>query len=79
MLVIDSVPSLIVSLEEAHLSKPEAKLVVNFLKTMGMQVCMITGDNKHAAYKVSNHLGIAKENVSYQAYPETKKKIVEKY
>lgn len=40
---------------------------------------MITGDNKHSAFKVAQHLGIAKEDVSYQAYPETKKQIVEKY
>lgn len=52
---------------------------MNILKSLGMQVCMITGDNKHAALKVSKYLGIAKENVSYEAYPETKKKIVEKY
>ena len=39
---------------------------------------MITGDNKHSAMKVANHLGIPEENVSYEAYPETKKNIVEK-
>lgn len=36
ILVVEQIPSLVVSLEEAHLSKPESKYVVNFLKSMGM-------------------------------------------
>ena len=40
---------------------------------------MITGDNKHSAIKVAKHLGIPVENVTYSAYPETKKKVVEQY
>jgi len=44
-----------------------------------MKVCMITGDNKHSALRVANHLKIPIENVTYQAYPETKKEVVEKY
>ena len=39
---------------------------------------MITGDNKHAAFKVARHVGIDYEDVVYQAYPEDKKKTVEK-
>ena len=39
---------------------------------------MITGDNKHAAYKVARHVGIDYEDVVYHAYPEDKKKTVEK-
>lgn len=46
---------------------------------MNMKVCMITGDNKHSALKVAKHLSIPAENVTYQAYPETKKKVVEKF
>lgn len=40
---------------------------------------MITGDNKHSALKVAKHLNIPIENVTYSAYPETKKKVVEKF
>ena len=40
---------------------------------------MITGDNKYSALKVARHLGIPTENVTYQAYPETKLQVVEKY
>jgi cation transport ATPase len=39
---------------------------------MKAKVCMITGDNKYSALKVARHLGIPTENVTYQAYPETK-------
>ena len=46
---------------------------------MKMKVCMITGDNKHSALKVAKHLNIQLENVTYSAYPETKKKVVEKF
>ena len=46
-------------MEEAHISKPESKEVVNYLRNiLGLRVCMITGDNKHAAYKVARYLGI---------------------
>jgi cation transport ATPase len=40
---------------------------------------MITGDNMHAAFKVADHLNIDRKNVIYKAYPEDKKKTVEKY
>lgn len=40
---------------------------------------MITGDNKHSAIKVAKHLNIPMEYVTYSAYPETKKQVVEKY
>lgn len=80
LLIINKVPQLIVSLEEAHLSKPESKYVVDYLQyTMKAKVCMITGDNKYSALKVARHLGIPTENVTYQAYPETKQQVVQKY
>lgn len=50
ILAVDKIPCSVISLEETHLSKPEALFVVNYLqKTAGMKVCMITGDNKHSA------------------------------
>lgn len=39
---------------------------------------MITGDNKHAALKVARYLGIDEDKVVYRAYPDTKRKQVEK-
>ena len=44
---------------------------------MGIKVCMITGDNKYSALRVAEHVGISETNVTYEAYPETKKNIVE--
>lgn len=65
-LVVDKIPQLIISLEEAHVAKPESREVIAYLrKDMGMRVAMITGDNQHAAYKVAKHLGIALEDVIY--------------
>ena len=46
---------------------------------MGMRVAMITGDNQHSAYKVAKYLGIDIKDVVYKAYPEDKKKTVEKF
>ena len=40
---------------------------------------MITGDNKHAAFKVAEYLEIEKENVIYKAYPNDKKTAVQKF
>lgn len=69
---------MVVALEEAHLSKPESKYVIDYLQQkLGLKVCMITGDNEHAAMKVANHLGIKPYNVTHSAYPETKKQVVE--
>jgi cation transport ATPase len=70
-LAVGTIPQLIVSLEEEHLAKTEAKWVVSYMRDkMGMQVCMITGDNKHTARKVAKHLGISMENTYSEAYPE---------
>jgi Cu+-exporting ATPase len=78
-MIVDGVPQLIISLEESELAKPEAQQVVAyFQKQMGMRVCMITGDNMHSAFKVADHLNIKRENVTYQAYPDTKRNVVMK-
>ena len=79
-LAVNGVPNLIISLEEKHLAKPEAKFVIDFLQNeLNKRVCMITGDNKHAALMVAKHLDIPIANVTYQAYPENKKDVVTKY
>lgn len=79
-MAINGIPQLIVSLEEAHISKPESKDVVNFLRNnLKLRVAMITGDNQHAAFKVARHLGIDVNDVTYKAYPSDKKKVVEKF
>ena len=53
-MVIDQVPRLLISLEESHLTKPEALAVVTYLRdVLNMKVAMITGDNKHTAQKVA--------------------------
>lgn len=73
-------PQLIVSLEEAHTAKLEAKEVVNYLRNvLKLRIAMITGDNQHAAYKVARHLGIDTKDVVYKAYPEDKKRAVERF
>ena len=48
-------------------------------EVMGFKVAMITGDNKHAAYRVAQYLDIPKENVTARAYPNEKKKVVKKF
>ena len=40
---------------------------------------MITGDNKHSALKVAKHLNINPDDVTYSAYPDTKRQVVMKY
>ena len=53
-MVIDQIPRLLISLEESHLTKPEALAVVTYLRdVLNMKVAMITGDNKHTAQKVA--------------------------
>lgn len=78
-LIVNKVPQLIISLEEKHLCKAESKEVVNYLRNkLSMKVAMITGDNQHSAYKVAKYLGIDTADVVFKAYPEDKKKCVER-
>jgi cation transport ATPase len=50
---------MIITLQERHIAKPDAKKVITYLKeTLGARVRMITGDNKHSAYRVAKYLGI---------------------
>lgn len=59
IVTIDKVARLLISLEEEHLAKEEAKAVINYLqKDLGLKVAMITGDNHHTAQRVADHLGI---------------------
>ena len=79
-MAVENLPRLLVSLEEQHLTKPEALAVVTYMRdVMGFKVAMITGDNKHAAYRVAQYLDIPKENVTARAYPNDKKKVVKKF
>ncbi len=53
-----------------HIAKQESKEVIGYLRnTLKMRVAMITGDNKHAAMKVAQYLGIEAHNVTFNAYP----------
>ena len=56
---IDSTPRLVLSLEEEHIAKPEARAVIQYLQqNLGLKVGMITGDNRASAMRVAAHLGI---------------------
>lgn len=78
-LAINNIPRVLISLEEKHLAKEEAKPVLDYMRTkMGLKVAMITGDNKHTALRVAKYLSIPEENVTYRAYPNDKKKVVMK-
>lgn len=77
-LAIGNTPRLIISLEEEHTSKEEAKAVVAYMKhVLKLKVAMITGDNKHTAVKVAEHVDIPLSHVKYKAYPNDKKKFVQ--
>lgn len=67
---IDSTPRLLISLEEEHLAKEEASVVVRFLQQdLGLKVRMCTGDSEPSALRVAEHVGIPIENVTARAYP----------
>lgn len=73
-MAINKTPRIIITLEEAHIAKKEAKDVVDYMKNkLKLKVAMITGDNKHTAIKVAQYLEIPLENITYRAYPNDKK------
>ncbi|CAI2685871.1 Copper-exporting P-type ATPase B [Apilactobacillus kunkeei] len=57
--------------------KPGAKDMIDFLNSQNIIPVMLTGDNKQAADKVANILGI--KEVNAQLVPEDKQKLVTKY
>lgn len=78
-LAVNNIPRVLISLEERHLTKEEAKPVLNYMRNvMGLKIAMITGDNKHTALRVAKYLDIPEANVTYRAYPNDKKKVVMK-
>lgn len=46
--------------------KPEAIFTVKKLREMGIQVCMVTGDNARTARAMAKRLGIPANNIHAQ-------------
>ncbi len=55
--------------------KDDAKKSIEELRTMGLEIWMLTGDNESQARKVANSLGI--QNFRYGMKPEDKEKFIE--
>jgi len=56
--------------------KESAKEAVQILRDLGIEIFMITGDNKQTAEAIGKQLGIKKENVLAEVLPEEKEKKV---
>ena len=56
--------------------KESAKEAVQILRDLGIEIFMITGDNKQTAEAIGKQLGIKKENVLTEVLPEEKEKKV---
>lgn len=57
--------------------RPESREVITALRsTNGMEIHLLTGDNKRTASAVAHELGIAKTNTHAEAFPETKVAVV---
>jgi Cu+-exporting ATPase len=58
--------------------KEGAAEVVRRIRSQGLRVCLVTGDNRATAETIAKHVGIAKENVFAQVRPEEKSEFVKK-
>ncbi|WP_069806779.1 heavy metal translocating P-type ATPase [Vulcanisaeta thermophila] len=56
--------------------RDEAATVVNKLREAGINVALLTGDNKEAAMAIANKLGIPSSNVYAELTPDDKVKII---
>ncbi len=61
----------------ADIIKPDAKLVIEKLKSMSINPYLVTGDNRAAALSVARKTGIPEENVYAEVLPDRKSEIVE--
>lgn len=57
--------------------RKDAKEVVNKLKNIGIDIWMVSGDNKYNAIKVSKDVGISEDQVMSNVLPEAKSDIIE--
>ena len=62
----------------ADMIKEDSKLAIDKLKMQGIDVYMITGDNKLTANSVAREVGIEERNVFAQVLPEDKSNYVKK-
>jgi Cu+-exporting ATPase len=58
--------------------KDEARQLIDNLKKMGIEVYMVTGDNRQTALAVGKFLGILEKNVFAQMLPKEKEEVVKK-
>ncbi len=58
--------------------KESAKEAIKILGNMGINVYMITGDNKNTAKAIAKEAGISSKNVFAEVLPQEKEKIVSK-
>ncbi len=56
--------------------KPEAKEAIRRLRSMGIEVWMITGDNRRVALEIAGKVGIDKAHVLAEVLPEAKEREV---
>lgn len=71
-IVIDDQIEGIIELEDSI--KPEAKDVIKKLRSLGLGIFMISGDNENAASRAAKELSI--KNFSFKTLPDEKEKIV---
>jgi Cd2+/Zn2+-exporting ATPase len=57
--------------------RPESAEVVNKLRSMGIEVTMLTGDNDDAARAIGNQVGLSDNEIKSQLLPEEKLAFVE--
>lgn len=57
--------------------KPEAKVTIEHLKSLGIKTVMLTGDNKGSARRVASELGVSDHRA--EVLPQEKSSIIEEY
>ena len=56
--------------------RPEAKAVLQNLKALGISAFMLTGDNRHAARKIGEQVGLPREYIKSELLPDEKLEII---
>jgi P-type Cu+ transporter len=77
VIIVSSEKTVVALIAIADVLKPDAKIAIQGLEKLSLDVLMITGDNKRTAHAIAKEVGL--KNVEAEVLPDQKMAIVQKW